>query len=99
LVALKRGESIRNDNHAWPPPDLGARLLAAGEERHLPVEEVVKAFLYNFRPLPGRKGTLTEEIDRGFEEAANLIPEGVPPLSDKAISRESIYTLEDDWNR
>jgi hypothetical protein len=40
-----------------------------------------------------------EEVDRGLEEAADLIPEGVPPLSDEAMSRESVYIPEDDWNR
>jgi hypothetical protein len=81
------------------PPDIEARLLAAAEQQHLPVEEVVKAYLYHFRPLPTRKGIVTKEIDGGFEEAANLIPEEVLPLSEEAISRESIYTREDDWNR
>jgi hypothetical protein len=40
-----------------------------------------------------------EEVDRGLEKAADLIAEGIPPLSDEAMSRESIYTREDDWSR
>jgi hypothetical protein len=39
-----------------------------------------------------------DEIDRAFDEAAGIIPEGVPPLSDEAISPESIYAREDGWN-
>jgi hypothetical protein len=39
-----------------------------------------------------------EEFDKTFDEIADLIPENVPPLSDAAWSRESIYTREDDWN-
>jgi hypothetical protein len=39
-----------------------------------------------------------EEFDKTFDEIADLIPENVPPLSDAALSRESIYTREDDWN-
>jgi hypothetical protein len=27
-----------------------------------------------------------------------MIPESVPPLPDKALSREGIYTREDEWN-
>lgn len=38
-----------------------------------------------------------EEIEGAFEELSDLIPEGVPPLSDRALSRESIYTREDEW--
>ena len=39
-----------------------------------------------------------EEFDKAFDEIADLIPENVPPLSDAALTRESIYTREDDWN-
>jgi hypothetical protein len=39
------------------------------------------------------------ELDSAFEEAADLIPTGIPSLSDEAISRESIYTREDEWNK
>ncbi len=39
-----------------------------------------------------------EELDSAFEEAADLIPAGTPLLSDEALSRESIYTREDEWN-
>jgi hypothetical protein len=79
---VEGGTSIRKTIGVELPPDLDARLFAAAEERRLPVEEVVKAFLYNFHALRGRKGTLAEEIDRGFEEAADLIPEVVRPVSD-----------------
>lgn len=66
------------------PPDLEARFVAEAQAKGVPVGEVV---------------TAAEELDRALEEAADLIPEGVPPLSDDAMSRESIYTREDDWNR
>jgi hypothetical protein len=77
------------------PPDVEARLLDAAEQQHLPVEEIVKAYLYDFHLLPTRG----KEIDQGFEEAANLIPESVPPISDEAFDRESIYTREEGWDR
>jgi hypothetical protein len=40
-----------------------------------------------------------EEFDRAFDEIADTIPEGIPPLSDEALSRDSIYTREDEWNQ
>ena len=39
-----------------------------------------------------------EEFDRAFDEIADTIPEGIPPVPDEALSREGIYTREDDWN-
>jgi hypothetical protein len=42
---------------------------------------------------------LTEDFDRAFEEIADMIPDGVQPPSDWAVSRDSIYTREDKWNR
>jgi hypothetical protein len=38
-----------------------------------------------------------EEFELAFEELADIIPEGVPAIPDEAISRESIYTREDEW--
>lgn len=59
-----------------------------------------KAVLQAISSEQGGKQPLTAtEFDRAFEEIADMIPEGVPVLSDQAISRESIYTREDEWNR
>jgi hypothetical protein len=38
-----------------------------------------------------------EELEKGFEEIADLIPDNVPAIPDEALSRESIYTREDEW--
>jgi hypothetical protein len=81
------------------PPDLEARLVAEAKEQGLPVDEIVKAYLYHLRPTEPRTHLSAKEVDQGFEEAADFIPEGVPPLSNEAMSRENIYTREDDWNR
>lgn len=81
------------------PPDLAARLVGEAKEQGLPVDEIVKAYLYHLRPTEPRMRVSAKEVDQGFEEAADLIPEGVPPLSKEAVSRENIYTREDDWNR
>jgi hypothetical protein len=81
------------------PPDLEARFVAEAMAKGVPVDEVVKAYLYHAPPESSRKQLTAEEVDRGLEEAADLLPDGIPPLSDEAMSRESIYTREDDWNR
>ncbi len=44
------------------------------------------------------RGLSVEELDNAFEQAADLIPAATPSLSDEALSRESIYTREDEWN-
>ncbi|HYL75358.1 MAG TPA: hypothetical protein VEU96_14195 [Bryobacteraceae bacterium] len=81
------------------PQDLEARFVAEAKAKGVSVDEVVKAYLYHAPTERSPKQLTAEEIDRGLEEAADLIPEGIPPLSDEAMSRESIYTREDDWNR
>lgn len=37
-----------------------------------------------------------DELNRVLDEAADLVP-NAPPLTDFAMSRESIYTREDEW--
>jgi hypothetical protein len=81
------------------PPDLEARFVAEAKTKGVPVGEVVKEYLYHAPLARSPKQLTAEEVDRALEEAADLIPEGIPPLSDEAMSRESIYTREDDWNR
>jgi hypothetical protein len=81
------------------PPDLEALFVAEAKATGVQVSEVVKAYLYHAVPGRNQKLPTVDEIDRAFEEAAGIIPEGVTPLSDEAMSRESIYTREDDWNR
>ena len=38
-----------------------------------------------------------EEFEKAFEEMAEMIPDSVPTIPDEALSRESIYTREDEW--
>ena len=80
------------------PPDLEARFVAEATAKGVPVGEVVKAHLYHAPPERSPKQLTAEEVDRALE-AADLMAEGIPPLSDEAMSRESIYTREDNWNR
>lgn len=81
------------------PPDLEARFMAEAKASGVQVSEVVKAYLYHAIPGRNQKLLTVDEIDEAFDEAAGFIPEGVPALSEEAMSRESIYTREDDWNR
>jgi hypothetical protein len=81
------------------PPDLEARFVAEAKTAGVHVSEVVRAYLYHAVPRRDPNLPTADDIDRAFEEAAGIIPDGVPPLSDEAMGRESIYTREDDWNR
>jgi hypothetical protein len=65
----------------------------------VPISEVVKAYLYHAPLVRSPKQLTADEVDNGLEEAAGMIPVDVPHLSDEGMSRESIYTREDDWNR
>ena len=47
--------------------------------------------------MPPRRELSGEELEKGFEEIADLIPDNVPAIPDEAMSRESIYTREDEW--
>jgi hypothetical protein len=81
------------------PPDLEARLVAEAKAKGVPVDEVIKAYLYHAPHARSTGRISAAELDRCFDEAADVIPEGTAPLSEEAVSRESIYTREDDWNR
>jgi hypothetical protein len=35
---------------------------------------------------------------KAFEEIADMIPDDIPALSEEGLSREGIYTREDEWN-
>jgi hypothetical protein len=37
-----------------------------------------------------------EELEKAFEQIADIIPDNVPDIPDEALSRESIYTREDE---
>jgi len=81
------------------PPELEARFLAEAKAKNLPIGEVVKAYLYRAPSTLTSRTLSAAEVDRGLDEAADLIPDGLSPISDRAMSRENIYTREDDWNR
>ena len=75
------------------PPEIEARLRAEAQTRGVSIGDVVKAYLIQqaqtARPTQQMSA---EELDQAFEDIADIIPEGISPLSDEALSRESIYT-------
>ena len=78
------------------PPEVEARLLAEAQNKGVPVGEVIKAYLIQQAP-PLTQQMSAEELDQALDEIADSLPKGIPPLSDEAISRERIYTREDEW--
>ena len=81
------------------PPDLEARFLAESKAQGLPVAEVIKAHLYLQPPIRTSGQPSAADVLKWLNKAADVIPADVPALSDHAMSRESIYSREDDWNR
>ena len=68
------------------PPDLEARFAAEDKTKGLPVDEVVTAHLYRTPPLRASGQPSAMDVEKWLDQAAALIPECIPPLSD-------------DWNR
>jgi len=81
------------------PSEVEARLVEEAKAKGVSIDQIVKHYLVRrAQTSPHATSQLTpEELDCALEEAADLIPEGIPPLSDEAMSRETIYTREDDW--
>jgi len=79
-----------------------AALLAQAKVQGVSVDSLLrKAVLQIIGATPevDHRELSAEELDNAFEEAADLIPAGIPMPSDEALSRESIYTREDEWNK
>lgn len=84
-------------------PEERATLQAQAQAQGVSVDSLLRKAVLQIisaaKDVKPRHQLTADEVNRGLDEAADLIPEGVPPLSDEAMSRESIYTREDDWNR
>ncbi len=79
-------------------PDLEEELSARARADGLSTEEFVNRELERLvasTPPPGPKLTPEERVRR-WEEFVASHSVGGPPLSDYAVSRESIYTREDE---
>ena len=79
-----------------------AALVAHAKARGVSVDSLLhRAILQIIHAAPevDQRELSAEELDSAFEEIADLIPPGTPSLSDEALSRESIYSREDEWNK
>ncbi len=71
------------------PPEIEAALIAQAEARGLPLSEYLRSVLWQQVPdqnvalSPAERTSVWRETAKGFPHT--------PPLSDEAISRESIY--------
>ena len=78
-------------------------LIAQAKAQGISVESllrraIVQIICGNVRTEASTAPLSAEEFERTFDEIADMIPADVV-LSDEALSRESIYTGEDEWNR
>jgi hypothetical protein len=85
-------------------PEEEAALVAQAKAQGVSVDSLLRKAILQFISASAettqlRSQLTEEEFDRAFDEIADTIPEGIPPLSDEALSRESIYTREDEWNQ
>ena len=84
------------------PVELTAEEQAALErkasDRGVSVDALVRQAVLQVISAPSRRIS-PGELDRAFEEIADMIPEGTPPIPDEALRRENFEYREDDWNR
>ena len=78
------------------PKEIEERLQAQARVRGLSLDAYVQEFLARSTSVSPVPALSSDEVNRLLDEAADLVPSG-PPLSDDAMSRESIYTREDEW--
>ena len=80
------------------PPELEAGFVAEANAKGVSVAEIVKAYLLHQRErVPVSEGVQMspDEWDKAWDELLDSLPD-IPTLSDEAISRDSIYTREDE---
>ena len=82
-------------------PEEEAALVAEAKAKGVSVHSLLrKAVLQVIAPCevkPLHREVNGEELEKAFEEMADLIPENVPPIPDEALRRDRIYTREDEW--
>ena len=72
------------------PPDLEAKYAAAARALGVSLERYLLKRLIEAAPVTASQGMSAEERARAFEEWAQS-HRATPPLSDEAISRETLY--------
>ncbi len=76
-------------------PELEAGLLAQAEARGMTLEEYLLSVVEGALVPSTPRAATGEERAAAFEEWARSHPPFAPPLSDDAVSRESIYRHRD----
>jgi hypothetical protein len=81
--------------------DEQAALVAKAKAQGVSVNSLLRMAVLNIiAPAPDSKPPISvEEFDKALEEIADMIPPGIPSLSDESLRRENMYTREDEWNR
>lgn len=72
-------------------PDLAEKIGHEASEKGLTVDEYLRSFIE-----PSQSKLTPQERAKQWMEWVESHDSSIPPLSDEAISRESIYTREDD---
>lgn len=83
-------------------PEEEVAVVAQAKAQGVSVDSLLRKAILQFISASAselRSQMSAEEFDRAFDEIADTIPAGIPPFSDEALSRESIYTREDEWNQ
>jgi hypothetical protein len=73
-------------------PEVEASLAAQARARGVSVAEYVGSLLEQFTPS-GQQLTPEQRVD-ALHEWAKGFPQSAPPLSDEAVSRESLYSRD-----
>lgn len=78
------------------PPELEEQFLAQANSRGLSLDAYLMDCLTRSTQQLTSAHQSPSDLDRILDEAADLVP-AAQPLSDFAMSRESIYTREDEF--
>ena len=73
------------------PPEIEARFVAEAQAHGVPIDAFLKAYLIQHAPPVTGSDMSAEEWERQFRAWAESHDRSIPPLSDEAVSRESIY--------
>jgi hypothetical protein len=82
------------------PPELATNLATQAQARGITIDALLTLWLASFagRQIPSQKRSIAdlEKWEKDLDDWLDTVPE-LPTLSDEAVSRESIYTREDNW--
>lgn len=73
-----------------------ARARAQGVSVDALVRKAVLQIIYPGERTPSAQQLRGEDLERAFEELADLVPDSVPALSVESLRRENLYSREDD---